>query len=402
MKKHQEKIIITDPDRDRDNALKNISWWDNNLLKKAKVGVIGVGALGNEVVKNLALMGVGNIFLADFDEVQISNLSRSILFRREDAGKRKVDVASTAIKKINPEIKISKFHGNIRNKLGLGVYKQLDVIVSCVDSRAARVAINKACAKVGVPWVDGAMTSLYGWARTFWSKNGPCYECTLFDEDYKLLEERKPCQGFESDKIIESRIPTTPTTTSVIGGVLAQEVLKVISANKVNSTELVIKDFKPGNLFVFDGHKYEAYWLSFPKKENCYGHEEYSKINKLPNASSSEITLNEFFEIIKGIIPGKEYLVQSDYLFIRQLYCPICGKTEIMNKPQNEISFEEVLCCGEERRSEPVFMYSETDSECSMILQDLGIPDFHILHVLVDEADYFFELSGDKNKFKFA
>jgi len=67
---------------DRFHRFSLIGWWDQQKLKAAKVLVIGAGALGNEIVKNLALLGVGNVLIADMDRIENSNLSRSVLFSR--------------------------------------------------------------------------------------------------------------------------------------------------------------------------------------------------------------------------------------------------------------------------------------------------------------------------------
>src|SRR5690348_7153428 len=71
-----------------------IEWWDQSLLQKARVLVVGAGALGNEVIKNLALLGIGNVVIADMDKIELSNLSRSILFRESDEGKSKAECAA--------------------------------------------------------------------------------------------------------------------------------------------------------------------------------------------------------------------------------------------------------------------------------------------------------------------
>src|SRR4051812_37500180 len=81
------QINVTTPaQEDRFDRFRLISWWDQAKLSKAKILVVGAGALGNEIVKNLALLGVGNIFIADLDRIENSNLSRSILYRESDNG----------------------------------------------------------------------------------------------------------------------------------------------------------------------------------------------------------------------------------------------------------------------------------------------------------------------------
>ena len=81
-------------DDDRYSRLRLISWWRQERLATAKVLVVGAGALGNEVIKNLALLGVGTTYLIDLDAIEASNLSRSVLFRAEDAGRPKAEVAA--------------------------------------------------------------------------------------------------------------------------------------------------------------------------------------------------------------------------------------------------------------------------------------------------------------------
>lgn len=88
----------------------SIDWWNQNKLKDSKILVAGAGALGNEVLKNLAMLGVGNITIIDFDTVSITNLTRSVLFRESDVGLSKVEVARKKALEINPEINIQAIH----------------------------------------------------------------------------------------------------------------------------------------------------------------------------------------------------------------------------------------------------------------------------------------------------
>ena len=102
--------LIIDDD-DRYGRLRLIPWWRQERITAARILVVGAGALGNEVLKNLALLGVGSIYVIDLDRVEASNLSRSVLFRAEDGGQSKAKVAARRAKEINPEIKSSPFMG---------------------------------------------------------------------------------------------------------------------------------------------------------------------------------------------------------------------------------------------------------------------------------------------------
>src|SRR5580658_10585598 len=87
---HPSDSLLID-DQDRYSRLRLISWWRQERLRDARVLVVGAGALGNEVVKNLALMGMGTTYLIDLDVVESSNLSRSVLFREADSGQSKAE-----------------------------------------------------------------------------------------------------------------------------------------------------------------------------------------------------------------------------------------------------------------------------------------------------------------------
>ena len=123
--------------------------------------------IGNEIVKNLALLGIGNIFIADKDRIENSNLSRSVLYRESDAGEFKATVAARAAKEIYPHMNVACFNGNIVHDLGLGVFHWADLVIGGLDNREARLSINRACWKVNRPWIDGAIEQIQGVARVF-------------------------------------------------------------------------------------------------------------------------------------------------------------------------------------------------------------------------------------------
>ena len=144
-------------DEDRYSRLKLIGWWDQQRLRDAKIMVVGAGALGNEVLKNLALIGIGHVRLIDFDVIENSNLSRSVLFRADDAGKRKAEVASIAARELNPDVEVEAVCGNVLTDIGLGSVREMDLVIGCLDNREARLWVNRMCWKVGTPWIDGGI-----------------------------------------------------------------------------------------------------------------------------------------------------------------------------------------------------------------------------------------------------
>ena len=128
-----------------------------NQVSAARVMVVGCGALGNEVLKNLVLMGVTHIVVVDFDIVEMGNLTRSVLFTKSDAERKrlKVEVVAERLQQMNAAVEVTAICGDIAYDVGLGLVRQMDVVIGCVDSRWARFCINRLCMRAGIPWVDG-------------------------------------------------------------------------------------------------------------------------------------------------------------------------------------------------------------------------------------------------------
>ena len=139
---------VNDFSEDKYSRLKLIPWWDQDKLKNANIMVVGAGAIGNELVKNLALLGVGNIYIFDMDMIEHTNLTRSVLYRQKDVGRYKAEVAAERAMEINPDVHAEAFISNIIDDVGLGVFRRMDVVLGGLDNREARLAINQSCYKV--------------------------------------------------------------------------------------------------------------------------------------------------------------------------------------------------------------------------------------------------------------
>src|SRR3954451_16701375 len=137
-----EPALVID-DNDRYARLRLIPWWRQERLAAARVLVVGAGALGDEVLKNPALLGVGFSFVIALDDVESSNLSRSVLFRAEDGGRPKAEVAARRAREINPDITTASMRGDVITDVGLGLFADVDVFSGCLDNREARLWVNR-------------------------------------------------------------------------------------------------------------------------------------------------------------------------------------------------------------------------------------------------------------------
>lgn len=160
-------LQASDFEEDRYSRLRLIPWWDQDRLKHAVVMVVGAGALGNELIKDLTLLGIGRILIYDIDTIENTNLTRSVLYRAKDVGRYKAEVAAQRAMEMNPDVKAKAFVSNIIDDVGLGVFRRMDGVLGGLDNREARLSINQSCYKVNKPWIDGAIEALNGVARVF-------------------------------------------------------------------------------------------------------------------------------------------------------------------------------------------------------------------------------------------
>ena len=150
--------------------------WSQNLVKNSRVLIIGVGGLGCEIAKNLAMLGVGHLDLVDLDIIEHSNLNRQILFTNAKLGEPKAVVAAKKLREINPNITIIGYHTSLE-RLDPSLYYNADVIIGGLDSMNARLNLNAQCIRFRKPLVDGGVSGYHGHIYTIFPYKNACYEC---------------------------------------------------------------------------------------------------------------------------------------------------------------------------------------------------------------------------------
>lgn len=388
MTQSPEKIDITtdlNKQEDRFDRFRLISWWDQNRLAAAKVLVVGAGALGNELVKNLALLGVGHVLIADMDAIENSNLSRSILYREKDNGTQKSAAAARAAQDIYPDMKVHHFDGNVVHDLGLGVYRWADVVLGGLDNREARLSINRNCYKVNKPWIDGAIEQIQGIVRVF-APPGPCYECTMSEMDWKLLQMRRSCNLLSREQMMTGHTPTTPTISSIIAGVQAQEAVKLLHGMETLT----------GKGWVFNGLTTEAYTIDYPRKEECYSHDGVTQFVSL-DAGVNDITVVELLNrAIKLLGPDVQLELPREVL--SSLKCPKCGDEEELFASLGKVPTSKAACpkCNHELRDIQTFYKIKGDEPfIGRTFAAIGVPPFDIIIARSGSRAVGFELTGD-------
>lgn len=384
-----DEIDLTAYENDRYNRLKQIEWWDQKKLFDAKVMVVGCGALGNEVIKNLALLGVGSIVLVDFDVVETSNLTRSVLFRAKDRGQNKAEIAARMLKDINSDVRVCSLSKNINWEIGLGLYRRIDIILGCLDNREARLTVNRACWRTQKPWIDGGLQELMGSVKVFRPPYGACYECTFSQVDYELINENYSC-AMQKNDVQEAVVPTTPTSASIIGAMQVQEMLKIIHEYKPSNVKSGYGYFYNGSTNLIDA-------ISFKKSKSCQSHDYFENIIELPVGVWTH-SISDLFEIIKTLL-GENIILDLEMEIVISLDCSYCGHSQPVLKPLLSVPHSLMRCtsCGE--LNIPILTHQITGEESFLNLKlgEIGIPPLHIMVVRQKDTINFVELSADVN-----
>ena len=376
---HTNNLDLTLPE-DRYSRFRLIPWWDQDLLKASKILVVGAGALGNEIIKNLALLGIGQITVADMDSIENTNLSRSVLYREKDEGRKKAEVAAERAMEINPLISVTPFIGNVIYDLGIGAFLDHDLVICGLDNREARLWINRCCYRVSKPWIDGAIEVLNGTVKVFVPPYTACYECTMNKVDFDMIARRKACSLLTKDQMLEGKIPTTPTTSSVVAGIECQEAVKLLH-NREDLPPLA------GMGFFFNGLTHDSHITVFQKKEDCMSHETYEDI--VQTDFDQGTTLREVLERAKTDL-GEGASLNLPREFVIKFECK-CGKERDVFKQLGRLKESDAKCeCGEIMN--PVLChYIDCNFEfLDMTLGEFDIPKRDIIPAFCDMNEKFY------------
>ena len=148
-------------------------------LRESRALIVGLGGLGSPVALYLAAAGVGELHLADFDTVDLTNLQRQIIHDTPSVGQGKVDSAMARLSAINPHINLIAHRTALQGDSLVDAVAAVDVVLDCSDNFGTREAVNAACVAAGKPLISGAAIRLEGQLSVFDPRRpeSPCYHC---------------------------------------------------------------------------------------------------------------------------------------------------------------------------------------------------------------------------------
>ena len=178
--------------------------------------LIGMGGLGSPSALYLAAAGVGHLIIADFDQVELSNLQRQIIHRTEDIGNDKVNSAKAKLLELNPNITVTVANEIMHSDNLASLIKDVDIVLDGTDNFESRFEINKACVECHKPLISAAVIRFEGQISVFkgYEVDQPCYQC-LYSE-----------QGDSRESCVENGV--LAPVAGLVGTIQALQAIKVL------------------------------------------------------------------------------------------------------------------------------------------------------------------------------
>ena len=376
---------------------KLISWWSQDVVSLASVLVVGAGAIGNETLKNLALLGVGKMFICDMDTVSVSNLSRTVLFGIDDVGKYKAKLAAEKVLHMsnNPDCKVDYFIGDIIGKLGHGVFRRFDVVLGCLDNMLTRSNVNRRCCLFSKPYMDAGISELGLSLNVHHYPHSSCLECGMDSKD--LARERMlrySCDVFKKRAVQEGRAATVLISTAIASALQVQEAIKAL--HQINGIDLEVP-VQYGKKYYYQGMNHLFEQMTVPVKDECPSH--FCCDGVIETGLSANDKLEDALDYLESLF-GYECVIDTypDSAFVTSAKCINCHSKIIVNRPMAEIYSDEFYCanCSKadadgytpEYSAIDVFHKGINDRDLlGFTLSKLGVPPLHVLTIRAKNDD---------------
>jgi molybdopterin/thiamine biosynthesis adenylyltransferase len=356
------------PAGDRFHRQRLIGGWDQDRLDRATVVVMGVGALGNEVAKNLALAGVGRLILCDPDTVSVSNLSRTVLLGADDLGRPKAEAAAHALHRLNPGTLTDPRTADLSTGVGLGELADADLVLGCLDSRRSRLRLLGRCALADAALVDGGTQPWGGEIRVRRAAADPCYGCGLTAGQRSVSDRPWSC----ADLVEEGPAASSIASTALIASWMSLAALRTLFAEPL-----------PYLLMRVDGVAGVSEPVTPRRDPDCPHHRPIEgPVTSVPVTHRDTVA-----ELLAALEPGQEPLVWGEFTLPRA--CPACG--HYPENVRNRVGLADIdvsSCgnCGALVRPRPSQRLREADPGAG--LDALGVAPEEILPVRLPEGGY--------------
>jgi len=287
------------------------------IIEKTSILLVGVGGTGSEILKNLVLLGFGEIHIIDLDKIELSNLNRQFFFYNDDIGKYKAEVSAEKSQKLNPKVRLFVYNKRIQD-VKIEILDSCDYFISALDNLSARLYLNQKAIELNKPLFDCGTEGFFGHVQVVIPHKTPCLVCynlwvhpemnfkctyainprTPLDcalearDQFYILNNRLPDPNNDNDiqdlldiakkhaekfniiginthtikDSLKGTVESIITINSIIGSVLVNELIKLVISKLDIFKELELKII---TFFQFQGKTESGWTVPLEKNDDC-------------------------------------------------------------------------------------------------------------------------------------
>jgi hypothetical protein len=224
-------------------------------------------------------------------------------------------------------------------------------------------------------------------ARVFVAGTPPCYECTLGETDWAILNKRMSCNLLTLESDVRGKVPTTPTISSIIAGLEVQEAVKLLHGLPVLA----------GQAYIFEGLNHTSYKVEYTENTECMSHYTFEEVVAVPE-TSRDLTLRQLLARARQRLGTDEVMLEFSRDVVHKLVCPACHAEEELFAAVGTVPYARGKCptCGEMRAVVTAHSYSGAESFGDRGLDRLGLPLFDVFTARSAERELAYVIAGDE------
>ncbi|MBA3834783.1 MAG: HesA/MoeB/ThiF family protein [Sphingomonas sp.] len=219
-------------------------------LRSASVVLIGAGGIGSAAIPALAGAGIGRMTIIDDGSVERSNLQRQTVFRDDQVGRPKAQLAAEFVGALNPHVSAVAIQKRLDSDNVEELAGSHDLVLDGSDNFATRLAVSDSATRLHIPLVSAAAIQFQGQVGLFrgWEADKPCYRCFVGD-----AFDAEDCDNCAEQGVLGA-------LTATAGSFAALLAIRTVAR---------IGEDAAGKLFLFNGLSLEWRTIRLPKDPGC-------------------------------------------------------------------------------------------------------------------------------------
>ncbi len=363
----------------RNGPLGEVPGWDAGRLLRTRIVLSGAGGLGAEVARQLALAGVGRLVLADSGLVEAEDVAASGLYRPVDTGMPRAQILQARLAAVAPDLK-SHVVPEGPLALGAGVVRNADLVIALDVAPRARLVLDRWCKRSGKPWIDVSLGVFHGSFRVFDATRGACLECGIAESERRALTSSlPPAPG--------SAVLSTPATTCVLAGLVAQAAIKVLCP----------RDGLPdpgGKETFYNGRTDSLGFRLLERRASCV-HPGPAEVISGP--WSGDTRLGDLLGVARDVL-GDDVRLELDRPIAWKLVCDRCALSWQGFRSALTLGERDLACsaCGSLRRAEVLAQVAAQTPFLGMPVRAMGLPLLPLFVARSSKGTMLLEPAGDR------